>query len=82
MYQLVNADLAAAVGDNIYKFEFSYRGGTNQNDGYLNNTPGGLFLFAGDKQDFPFVSLADQTVIDEVEEEVEEEIDDLDFSMF
>jgi hypothetical protein len=28
------------------------------------------------------VSLADQTVIDEVEEEVEEEIDDLDFSMF
>lgn len=82
VYQLVNAELAAAVGDNIYKFEFSYRGGTNHNDGYLINTPGGLFLFAGDKQDFPLVSLADQTVIDEVEEEVEEEIDDLDFSMF
>ena len=78
----MNAELAAAVGDNIYKFEFSYRGGTNHNDGYLINTPGGLFLFAGDKQDFPLVSLADQTVIDEVEEEVEEEIDDLDFSMF
>ena len=72
VYQLVNAELAVAVGDNIYKFEFSY----------LINTPGGLFLFAGDKQDFPLVSLADQTVIDEVEEEVEEEIDDLDFSMF
>jgi hypothetical protein len=82
VYQLVNADLAAAVGDNIYKFEFSYRGGINHNDGYLINTPGGLFLFAGDKQEFPLVSLADQTVIDEVEEEVEEEIDDLDFSMF
>jgi hypothetical protein len=41
-----------------------------------------LFLFAGDKQEFPLVSLADQTVIDEVEEEAEEEIDDLDFSMF
>ena len=82
VYQLVNADLAAAVGDNIYKFEFSYRGGSNHNDGYLINTPGGLFLFAGDKQEFPLVSLADQTVIDEVEEEVEEEIDDLDFSMF
>jgi hypothetical protein len=82
VYQLVNADLAAAVGDNIYKFEFSYRGGINYNDGYLINTPGGLFLFAGDKQEFPLVSLADQTVIDEVEEEAEEEIDDLDFSMF
>ena len=82
VYQLVNADLAAAVGDNIYKFEFSYRGGTNHNDGYLINTPGGLFLFAGDKQEFPLMSLADQTVIDEVEDEVEEEIDDLDFSMF
>ena len=81
VYQLVNADLAAAVGDNIYKFEFSYRGGINHNDGYLINTPGGLFLFAGDKQEFPLVSLADQTVIDEVEEEAEEEIDDLDFSM-
>lgn len=40
VYQLVNAELAAAVGDNIYKFEFSYRGGANHNDGYLINTPG------------------------------------------
>lgn len=82
VYQLVNADLASAVGDKIYKFAFSYRGGTNSNDGYLINTPGGLFLFAGDKQEFPLVALADQTVIDDVEEEIEEEIDDLDFSMF
>lgn len=82
VYRLDNAELAAAVGDTIYKFGFSYRGGCNHNDGYLINTPGGLFLFAGDKQEFPLVSLADQTVIDDVEEEVEEEIDDLDFSMF
>lgn len=82
VYRLDNAGLAAAVGDTIYKFGFSYRGGCNHNDGYLLNTPGGLFLFAGDKQEFPLVSLADQTVIDDVEEEVEEEIDDLDFSMF
>lgn len=56
VYQLVNPELAAAVDDNIYKFEFSYRGGTNHNDGYLINTPGGLFLFAGDKQDSPTTS--------------------------
>jgi hypothetical protein len=82
VYQLVNADLATAVGDDIYKFEFSYRGGTNHNDGYLINTPGGLFLFAGDRQEFPLVSLAEETTIDDTEEPVEEEIDDLDFSMF
>jgi len=82
VYQLVNPDLAAAVGNNIYKFEFSYRGGTNHNDGYLMNTPGGLFLFAGDKQEFPLVALADETTIDDTEEPVEESIDELDFSMF
>jgi hypothetical protein len=41
-----------------------------------------LFLFAGDAQVFELVALADQTTIDEVEEETIEEIDELDFSMF
>ena len=82
VYQLVNADLAAAIGDDIYKFDFSYRGGTNHNDGYLMATPSGLFLFAGDKQEFPLVSLAEETTIDDTEDPVEEEIDELDFSMF
>lgn len=83
VYQLTNPDLAAAVGNDIYKFEFSYRGGNNLNDAYLMNTPGGLFLFAGDKQEFPLVSLAEETTIDD-NEPVEEEasIDELDFSMF
>ena len=82
VYQLVNADLAAAVGNDIYKFEFSYRGGTNHNDGYLINTPGGLFLFAGDRQEFPLISLAEETTIDDTEEPEDESIDELDFSMF
>lgn len=82
VYQLVNAELAAAVGNNIYRFDFFYRTGTNHNLGYLINTPGGLFLFAGDKQEFPLVSLVEQTVIDETEDEQEEDIDELDFSMF
>ena len=82
VYQLVNDDLAEAIGDKIYKFDFSYRGGTNHNDGYLINTPSGLFLFTGDKQEFPLVSLAEETTIDDTEEPVEEEIDELDFSMF
>ena len=81
-YQLVNPDLAAAIGNDIYKFEFSYRGGVNHNDAYLMNTPGGLFLFAGDKQEFQMLSLADKTTIDDTEEPVEGSIDELDFSMF
>jgi hypothetical protein len=77
----VNPDLAAAIGNDIYIFDFCYRAGVNHNYGYLMNATGGLFLFAGDKQEFPLLSLVEQTVIDEVEE-VEEEIDELDFSMF
>ena len=82
VYQLVNADLSAAVGDDIYRFSFSYRGGTNLNDAYLLNTPNGLFLFAGIHQDFPLVSLAEETTIDDLDEGMDEEIDELDFSMF
>jgi len=41
-----------------------------------------MFLFAGDKQEFSLVSLAEETTIDDTEEPVEEEIDELDFSMF
>lgn len=80
VYQLVNEELAEAIGDDIYKFEFSFRAGVNHNDAYLLNTPGGLFLFAGDKQEFPLLTLADETTIDD-NEEPEEEIDELDFSM-
>ena len=83
IYQLDNPELGTLVGNDIYVFDFSYRGGTNHNLGYLVNTPNGLFLFAGDKQEFAYVSLEDQGVIDEEEEIAEEEeIDDLDFSMF
>lgn len=81
VYQLVNEELAAAIGQDIYVFEFNFRASTNHNDGYLMNTPGGLFLFAGDAEQFEWVALADQTTIDETEEVVEE-IDELDFSMF
>ena len=44
--------------------------------------PGGLFLFAGDRQEFPLISLAEETTIDDNEEPEDESIDELDFSMF
>lgn len=34
IYQIDNPELATVVGDDIFKFEFSYRGGTNHNDGF------------------------------------------------
>jgi hypothetical protein len=81
VYQLDNPELASAIGNDIFKFDFCYRSGTNHNDGYLLNTPGGLFLFAGDKQEFPLLTLAEEAAIDETEEVEEESIDELDFSM-
>ena len=45
------------------------------------NCPAGLFLFAGTPVDFAPVSLAEEAVIDESEEEVMDDIDELDFSM-
>ena len=82
VYQIVNEELATALGEDIFKFEFSYRGGTNHNDGYLIATPAGLFLFAGDAQEFSLVGITDESSIDEADEQDSEEIDDLDFSMF
>lgn len=82
IYQIENPELAVAMGNKIYVFEFSYRGGTNHNDGYLIANKEGLFLFAGDKQEFPLVDLQEETVIDDQDEIEEENLDDLDFSMF
>jgi len=81
VYQLANTDLADAVGDNIYIFPFSYRGGSTCNDGFLMRTEAGLFLFSGSKLDYPMITLAEETVIDDFEDDVEEDIDELDFSM-
>lgn len=81
VYQLLNDDLAAAVGERIFTFPFSYSGGTSQQEGFLMNCPAGLFLFAGVPVDFAPVCLAEEAVIDELDEEAVEEIDELDFSM-
>ena len=81
VYQIQNTELASAVGTRIFTFPFSYSGGTTLQDGFLMNCPAGLFLFAGTAVDFAPVSLAEEAVIDECEEEVMDDIDELDFSM-
>lgn len=81
VYQIQNPELAAAVENRIFMFPFSYSGGTTLQDGFLMNCPAGLFLFAGAPVNFTPVSLADEAVIDEGEEETVDDIDELDFSM-
>jgi hypothetical protein len=81
VYQIQNTDLASVIGNSIYTFPFSYSGGTTLQDGFLLNCPSGLFLFAGTPVDFAPVSLGEEAVIDECEEEVVDDIDELDFSM-
>ena len=81
VYQIQNPELATAVGNKIFTFPFSYSGGTTLQEGFLMNCPAGLFLFAGTPVDFTPVSLAEEAVIDECEEETVEDIDELDFSM-
>ena len=81
VYQIQNQELAAAVGKKIFAFPFSYNGGTTLLDGFLMNCPAGLFLFAGVPVDFTPVSLGEEAVIDDAEEEVVDDIDELDFSM-
>lgn len=81
VYQIQNPDLASAVGSRIFAFPFSYSGGTTLQEGFLMNCPAGLFLFAGVPVDFTPVSLGEEAVIDEAEEEIVEDIDELDFSL-
>lgn len=82
VYQIYSDELSALIGDDIYKFDFSYRGGVNHNDAFLMASPAGLFLFAGDSQEFPMIGLAEETTFDDFDDSDTETIDELDFSMF
>ena len=80
VYLLENAELAGEIGDKIYSFSFNYRSDVNPNEGFLVASDGKAFLFAGERQTFDYVGIAEQTVLDAEEEESSED-DELDFSM-
>lgn len=75
-------DLAKAIGNDIYAFPFSYRGGFDAADGFLLSNGMVPFIFVGTEAQFEMIGLEEQAVLDEPEDEVEVEEDDLDFSMF
>ena len=86
VYQLDGTDaetLAKEIGNDIYQFPFSYRGGYDVGDGFLIGNGTTAFIFVGTEAQFEFIGLAEQAVVDEPDDEAaEEESDELDFSMF
>lgn len=84
VYQLFGdeaQEMANIIGQDIYRFEFSYRGGYMTNDACLLANGENIFMLIGAAATFPFISICEQGVFDEEnsEGEIEEEID---FNMF
>ena len=73
--------LAALVGNDIYTFPFSYRGGYKASVGFLMGNGTNVFIFAGEQAQFEFIGLEELGVLDEPEDEMELDDDDIDFSM-
>ena len=84
VYQLdgdTAADLAAAIGENIYTFNFNYRPGYEAAQAFLISNGSTAFIITGTAAQFEFIGLEQIAVLDEPDEEVEMEDDELDFSM-
>ena len=79
VYQIKNDELAAVVGEKIYAFPFSYRGGHTCDEGFLLAADGKCFLFYGEKTDFPFLNAPNSSVLDDGEENCDD--DDFEFDM-
>jgi len=67
----------------VYQFPFSYRGGLNPDTGFLlEGADKNVFLLVGSPTRLEFVGLAQVAAAADAEDEVEEDDDGLDFSMF
>ena len=80
-----DADLVAAIGDDIYRFDYCYLDSYETSPAFLmTSTVDGqaeLFMFVGVQNDFEFIGLDDIGVGDDEAEEADES-DDIDFAMF
>ena len=75
-------DLAAKVGNDIYSFRFNYRADYEDAPAYLISNGQSVFIVAGTKAKFDFISLEEEGSLDTAEDEPDEfDLDDLDFSM-
>ena len=87
-YHLADADpdLVAAVGDDIYRFDYCYLDSYEPSPGFLmvSEVAGvpELFMLVGAKNNFQFIGLDEVAVADQDADEDEDESDEIDFSMF
>ena len=82
VYQLDNRELAAAVGDRIFQFQFNYRSDPFPSDGFLLSANGLAYLFTGSRVAREFIGLAEEAALEEeTSDEASDEDDDLDFGM-
>ncbi|MDR1306061.1 MAG: hypothetical protein LBK74_00620 [Treponema sp.] len=84
VYQLDGAprELAAAVGDKIYAFTYSYRDSYKGDAAFVLAAGGTLFMLVGYRTEYEMLALAQAEAVDETDtDEDEEEPDELDFSM-
>ena len=88
-YHLAEADpeLVAAVGDDIYRFDYCYLDSYEPSPGFLMvaEVAGNLelFMLVGARNNFQFIGLDEVAVAEqESDEDDDEESDEIDFSMF
>jgi len=75
------AALAAAVSSKIYAFSFNYRADYSASPAFLIANGTTPFILTGEQAQFEMIGLEEQAALDELDEEVEMEEDELDFSM-
>ena len=81
VYQLYDpecGDMIDMIGNDIYYFKFSYRGGVESSDAYLLAKDNAIFILTGLKGNYEFIGLAQDAIIDDADGEMAE---DLDFEM-
>ena len=88
-YHLPDADagLVAAVGEDIYRFDYCYLDSYETSPAFLMNCPvdgkSALFMFVGVEGDFEFIGLTEVSAADEAgTEDGDDAGDDIDFGMF
>lgn len=84
VYQLLGEEsqlLSSKIGDDIYKFSFSYRGGYELNTAFIITNGPNVFIIVGIDGSYDYIGLDQQGVLDTVEDEICLE-EAMDFAMF
>ena len=63
------------IGNDIYYFKFSYRGGVESSDAYLLAKDDAIFILTGVKGNYEYIGLNQEAVIDDADGEMDEELD-------